>query len=112
MDTKFFGSFTLLRFLQRPKVNSSNSVTFVVLKSIRYAEIKPELISGNKEYDKNFFKQLDAIENNVLDGQSFEETAKENNLKIIEFDKINAKKENQAKNKLENLPDNLFRKIC
>ena len=36
---------------------------------------------------------------------------KENNLKIIEFDKINAKKENQTKKKLENLSDNLFVKI-
>ena len=34
-------------------------------KSIRYSEIKPELISGSKEYDENFFKQLDVIENNV-----------------------------------------------
>jgi len=80
-------------------------------KSIRYAEIKPELISGSKEYNKNFFKQLDIIENNVLDGQSFEETTKANNLKVIEFNKINAKKENEEKNKIDSLPDNLFKKI-
>ena len=80
-------------------------------KSIRYAEIKPELISGSKEYNENFFKQLDVIENNVIDGQTFEDTAKANNLKIVEFNKINAKKENEAKNKIENLPDNLFKKI-
>ena len=30
---------------------------------------------------------------------------------IVEFDKINAKKENETKNKIENLPDNLFKKI-
>ena len=46
-----------------------------------------------------------------MDGQSFEETAKANNLKIIEFNKINAKKENEEKKKIENLPDNLFDKI-
>jgi len=80
-------------------------------KSIRYAEIKPELISGSKEYNENFFKQLDVIENNVLDGQTFEDTVKANDLKIVEFNKINAKKENEAKNKIENLPDNLFKKI-
>ena len=80
-------------------------------KSIRYSEIKPELISGSKEYDENFFKQLDVIENNVLDGQSFEETTKANNLKIIEFNKINAKKETEAKKKIENISDNLFKKI-
>ena len=89
----------------------NKNVFFTELKSIRYAEIKPELISASQDYDENFFKQLDIIENNVLDGQSFEETAKANNLKIIEFNKINAKKENEEKKKIENLPDNLFNKI-
>ena len=89
----------------------NKNVFFTELKSIRYAEIKPELISGSKEFNENFFKQLDIIENNVLDGQSFEETVKTNNLTIIEFNKINAKKENEAKKKIENLPDNLFKKI-
>ena len=45
-----------------------------------------------------------------MDGQSFEETAEANNLKIKEFNKINAKKENKEK-KVENRPDNLFKKI-
>jgi len=89
----------------------NKTVFFTELKSIRYAEIKPELISGSQDYNENFFKQLDIIENNVLDGQTFEETAKVNNLKIIEFNKINAKKENEEKKKIENLPDNLFNKI-
>jgi len=89
----------------------NKNVFFTELKSIRYAEIKPEFISGGKEYNENFFKQLDNIENNILDGQTFEETVKVNNLKIVEFNKINAKKENEAKNKVENLPDNLFKKI-
>tara|TARA_B100000886_G_scaffold241220_1_gene169265 strand:- start:1496 stop:2953 length:1458 start_codon:yes stop_codon:yes gene_type:complete len=89
----------------------NKNIFFTELKSIRYAEIKPELISGSKEYNESFFKQLDIIENNVLDGQSFEETVNSNNLKIIEFNKINAKKENEKKNKIENLPDNLFKKI-
>ena len=89
----------------------NKNVFFTELKSIRYAEIKPELISGGKEYNESFFKQLDIIENNVLDGQSFEEAAKTNNLRIIEFNKINAKKENEKKIKIENLPDNLFKKI-
>ncbi len=81
------------------------------LKSIRYAEIKPELIGGSKNYDENYFKQLDIIENNILDGQSFIETAKANNLNVKEFNKINAKKEGETKKKIENLPDTLFKKI-
>ena len=89
----------------------NKNIFFIELKSIRYAEIKPELISGGKDYNENFFKQLDIIENIILDGQSFEKTIKENNLKIIEFNKINSNKEDEKKNKIENLPDNLFKKI-
>ena len=89
----------------------NKNIFFVELKSIRYAEIKPELISGSTEYNENFFKQLDLIENKVLDGQTFDETTVANNLKIIEFNKINANKEDENKNKIEKLPDNLFNKI-
>ena len=89
----------------------NKNIFFVELKSIRYAEVKPELISGSSEYNENFFKQLDLIENNALDGQNFNELAKTNNLKIIEFNNINANKENESKNKIKNLPDNLFKKI-
>jgi len=77
----------------------NKNVFFTELKSIRYAEITPEFISGSKEYNENFFKRLDNIENNVLDGQSFEETVKANNLKIVEFNKINAKKRMKPKTK-------------
>ena len=89
----------------------NKNIFFVELKSIRYAEIKPELISGSADYNENFFKQLDLIENKVLDGQTFDETTGANNLKIIEFNKINANKEDENKNKIEKLPDNLFNKI-
>ena len=89
----------------------NKKIFFTELKSIRYAEIKPELISGNKEYDEKFFKQLDIIENNVLDGQTFEDTVKTNNLKIVEFNKINSKRENEKKVKIGNLSENLFNKI-
>ena len=89
----------------------NKDVFFVELKSIQYAEIKPELISGSEDYNENFFNQLDVIENKVLDGQSFEETSKINNLKVIELNEINSKKEDKTKNKVKNLSDNLFKKI-
>ncbi len=89
----------------------NKNIFFVELKSIRYAELKPELISGNSEYNESFFKQLDLIENNALDGQNFDELTETSNLKIIEFNQINANKEDEAKNKIKNLPDKLFKKI-
>ena len=80
-------------------------------KSIQYAEITPQIISGNPEYDKTFFKQLDILENKVLDGQSLEEAAKENNLKIIIIKSIDSSKKNKNNKKIENLSDSLFKKI-
>ena len=80
-------------------------------KSVQYAEIKPEIISGNSEYDEAFFKQLDILENKVLDGQSFEQTSKENNLKIIVIKSVDGNKKNKNKKKVTILSDNLFKKI-
>ncbi len=105
-------------FKNKPSENSkrelyerNKDVFFTEFKNIRYAEIIPEKISGSKEYGENFFKQLDIIENNVLDGQSFEETVQNNNLTTISIKKINAKKEDENKKEIKNLPDNLFKKI-
>ena len=95
---------------KRELYERNKDVFFTEYKSIRYAEITPEKISGNKEYNETFFKQLDAIENNVLDGQSFNEVAQTSNLDIVSISKINANKENENKDKI-NLSDSLFKKI-
>ncbi len=80
-------------------------------KSIKYVEITPQAISGNEEFNESFFKQLDIIENKVLDGQSFEQTVTENNLKTITINKVNNKKQDKNKKKIDKLADNLFKKI-
>ena len=89
----------------------NKSVFFTEFKSIRYAKITPEKITGDKDYNEAFFKQLDEIENNVLDGQSFEEALKNFNLESISVKKINANKEDENKIKVKNLSDDLFKKI-
>jgi peptidyl-prolyl cis-trans isomerase D len=89
----------------------NKNIFFVEFKTILYAAIKPNLVSGSSEYNEAFFKQLDIIENQVLDGKSFNETSKDNNLEIIKINKINAKKEDSSKNKINDLPDALFNKI-
>ncbi len=95
----------------RALYEKNKKIFFTEFKTIRYAEISPEKIIGNTEFDKIFFKQLDKIENNLLDGMTFDEVAKNDDLKVISFAKINAKKENENKSKVKNLPDNLFKKI-
>ena len=89
----------------------NKDVFFTEFKSLRYAEIIPDKVSGNKSYDEAFFKQLDVIENNILDGLKFNEAVQNNNLKVVSIKKINVKKEDENKNIIKNLPDNLFKKI-
>ncbi len=80
------------------------------LKTIKYAKITPE-ITGSTEYDENFFKKLDEIENKVLDGQSFQESAIENNLKLILLENTKRNKTYKDGKKIENLPNSLFKKF-
>ena len=89
----------------------NKNIFFEEYKSIQYSEITPQIISGNKEYDEVFFKKLDLIENKVLDGQSFEESAKENNLKVVKINQVNVKKKDKNDKEIKNLSDNLFKKI-
>ncbi len=89
----------------------NKEVFFTEFKSIRYAEIEPLKISGSKEFNEAFFKQLDIIENNILDGQSFNDTIKTYNLNAISYDKISANKEDENKRKIKNLSNKLFEKI-
>ena len=88
----------------------NKNIFFTEFKTLRYAEILPEKISGTKKYNEEFFKQLDVIENNILDGISFDETVKNNNLTTIFIEKINNKKEDVNKKQIK-ISDKLFKKI-
>ena len=61
--------------------------------------------------NESFFRQLDIIENKVLDGQSLEEASEENNLKINIFKDIDKNKINTKNEKLEKISDELFKII-
>ena len=89
----------------------NKKIFFEEFKSIEYAEITPQAITSNAEYNEVFFKHLDIIENKLLDGQSFNEAVKENNLKIITINKVDRNKQDQNQKKLEILSDKLFKKI-
>ncbi len=80
-------------------------------KSIQFAELTTQAISGSDEYDEAFFKQLDILENKVLDGQSFEKSSVEKDLKIITINSIDSNKKDKNNKSVKNLSDNLFNKI-
>ncbi len=78
-------------------------------KSIQYAEIIPQIVSTN-DYDESFFKELDTIENKILDGQSFEESIAEYGLKVISINNVNINKKDNF-DKIKNISDKLFSEI-
>ena len=80
-------------------------------KTIEYAEITPQALIGDTEFNESYFKKLDILENKILDGNSFKETVKENNLKIQIINKVDKNKNDENKKKIDNFPDDLFKKI-
>ena len=67
--------------------DENKNLFFTEFKSIRYAEIDPLKISGSKEYDESFFKQLDLIENNICD-VGIHEKFNRQVIKFIKYCKI------------------------
>ena len=71
------------------------------IKIYDYIKLDPNIISDEKSEGDQFFKILDKIENNILDGADLKIIANENNLKIlntgkISFDLIKNRNEEQA----------------
>ena len=96
---------------KRELFERNKNVFFTEFKTLKYAQINPEKISGSKEYDENYFKKLDIIENEVIDGLSIEEISEKYSFKINLIKKINSNQEDENKKKISQLPDDLFQKI-
>ncbi len=96
---------------KRELFERNKNVFFTEFKTLKYAQINPEKISGSKEYDENYFKKLDIIENEAIDGLSIEEISEKYSFKINLIKKINSNQEDENKKKISQLPDDLFQKI-
>ncbi len=58
-------------------------------KNIKFAELSPEIITGNNEPNDNYFSKLSEIENKALDNFSFDSIKDEYNLNILETGLLN-----------------------
>ena len=108
---KYYANFKPSKNEINEMYNKNKDSLIEEFKSIQYTEITPQDLSGSSEYNDSFFKQLDILENKILDGQTFEETSKENNFKIIVIEDINRNKKNRNKEKVKDLSDDIFKKI-
>ena len=69
--------------------------------SFRYIKLIPEDIVGKKDFNEEYFKKIDEIENEILDGRDFNNISFVNRDKLKNFGPINSKMFNKDGNKLE-----------
>ena len=77
-------------------------------KSINFIELKPDKLVGDKDYSENYFKKIDKIENDILDGVTLELVANNNNLTVIKTDEVNNQKNNILGINETSIDDDLF----
>jgi peptidyl-prolyl cis-trans isomerase D len=94
------------------KTYESNKQYFVQdFKKIRYVELLPENLIGQKEYNESYFKKIDEIENAILDGGKMGNVVKEYNLSLIVINETNRLKKNKTGQDIGKINDELFAKI-
>ena len=82
-----------------------------IFKEIKFVELKPNLLVGSENFNEQYFKKIDSIENDILDGKNIIQISKNLNLNLINIKEINKKKEDMNKVKNNNIEDILFKNI-
>ena len=61
-------------------------------RSFKYLKLSPKILMGKNDFDEIYFKKIDQIENDILDGKKFKDITSfsESNVKEVRF--INSKK--------------------
>ncbi|MDC0426834.1 SurA N-terminal domain-containing protein [Pelagibacteraceae bacterium] len=80
-------------------------------KEINYVELLPNNLTGQKEYNKSYFKKIDEIENNILDGIKMSKILKEYNLSPKIIKKVNIQKKDKTGKEITLLNKELFTEI-
>ena len=80
-------------------------------KNINFVELKPKNLVGKTEADEIFFKEIDTIENNIIDGKSVIDISNSDNLVPQKLLEVNSKKQDSNGKELQDIKDNLYNKI-
>ena len=80
-------------------------------KSINYAELLPNNLVGQAEYNEQYFKKIDQIENQILDGKQLENFVKEFNLNVTSINETDINKKDKSGKEIQKIDNNLFNKI-
>ena len=80
-------------------------------KSFSFTELDPNILVGSNDQNDSYFKIIDNIENDILDGKNINLVSKTLNLTLKKTDLLNNKKKNVDGIKNEIVKDDLFNKI-
>ena len=80
-------------------------------KKINYVELLPASLTGQKDYNEEYYKKIDEIENSILDGFKINELVKEFNISINVIEEVNGQKRDKSGKELLKINKELFAKI-
>tara|TARA_Y100000590_G_scaffold408443_1_gene499547 strand:+ start:1840 stop:3297 length:1458 start_codon:yes stop_codon:yes gene_type:complete len=80
-------------------------------KKFRYLELSPEILIGKKDFDESYFKKIDSIENQILDGKKFDLIISGNEKKVKNIEFVNSTKAREDRTVLKEMEDKLFNKL-
>ena len=94
------------------KTYESNKSLFAQeFKKIRYTELLPDSLTGQKEYNEAYFGKIDEIENAILDGNSMSSFVKMFNLSLTTINETNRQKKDKGGNDIVKIEEVVFSKI-
>ena len=79
--------------------------------SFRYLELKPKFLTKKEDFDEEYYEKLDQLENDVLDGKTFQSIVTGNEKDVSEFKLVNSRKVKQNGEVVKEIDKTLFEKI-
>ncbi len=61
-------------------------------RTFKYLKLSPEILIGKNDFNEAYFKKIDKIENDILDGKNFKDITSFSNNNVKEVGPINSKK--------------------
>ena len=90
---------------------SNKSLFAQEFKKIRYTELLPDSLTGQKKYNEAYFGKIDEIENAILDGDSMSSFVIMFNLSLTNINETNRQKKDKSGNDIVKIEEDVFSKI-
>ena len=79
--------------------------------SFRYLELLPKYLTDKKTFDEDYFKKLDELENEIIDGKTFDAIITGNEKFVKKINLVNSRKISKDGKEIEEINSKLFSKI-